>query len=59
MPLMSNSGVPPVHLCRHDIRPLENELTPYGQRSPQWRYRVQAGHHALDIRGILYPQHGR
>jgi len=43
----------------HDIGPLENEFAPYRQRSPQWRDRVQAGNHALDIRGILAPRHGR
>jgi hypothetical protein len=45
-------------LAWHDIGPLENELAPYGQRSPQRRDRVQAGNHALDSRGIFHPRHG-
>jgi hypothetical protein len=38
---------------------MENELVPNEQGSPQRRDRIQAGNHALDIRGILLPRHGR
>jgi hypothetical protein len=44
---------------RHDMGPFENELASDGQCSPQRRDRVQAGDHALDIRGIIDPRYRR